>query len=112
MRAECVRKSIDASCVAFELIDDIQVLNPFPVAVEPRHARIARSIRGNLPFQQAIKNCVLHDSGRVADLGSWGGGEGKEAEGVGGEDSERWRGSKGSRAEVNLAGEVVEKDGE
>ena len=86
MRAECVRKSIDASCVAFELIDDIQIFNPFSIAVEPWHARVAGSIRGNLPFQQAIKNCVLHDGGRVVDLGSWGGGEGEEAEGVGGED--------------------------
>lgn len=59
-----VPESVHASVVAFEFIDDVHVLRPLSVAIQPKYTGIlAVAAGGNFPLQQAVVNAVLHVEG-------------------------------------------------
>jgi hypothetical protein len=55
-----VPQSIDATVVAFQLIDDIQTLYPLSVAVDASNVRVLFAMLPKLPLEQAVVYCVLH----------------------------------------------------
>ena len=55
-----IPQGINASVVAFQLVDDVHVFDPFPVAVDASNIRVFLAPLANLPLQQAIIHSVLH----------------------------------------------------
>jgi hypothetical protein len=55
-----VPQGVHASVVPFELVHDVQIINPLPVTVYASNVRIFSALLPNLPPEQAIVDCVLH----------------------------------------------------